>query len=140
VLHAAVPNWQAGDTIPLGADRTLWVIEVRAGAEPDDDPVLVVEAVSYGARLFHDGRGSEGVRHHRQRDREPLRVSVSREVVGRSAEAPSAVQESGDVVEDRDLCRDHRPAVAGAAMGWAVGASANPPLLVAVGGVDFYVR
>jgi hypothetical protein len=22
-LHTAVPNWQAGDTIPLGADRTL---------------------------------------------------------------------------------------------------------------------
>ena len=26
VLHTAVPTWQAGDTIPLGADRTLRVI------------------------------------------------------------------------------------------------------------------
>jgi hypothetical protein len=23
MLHTAVPTWQAGDTIPLGADRTL---------------------------------------------------------------------------------------------------------------------
>jgi ATP-dependent Clp endopeptidase proteolytic subunit ClpP len=28
----------------------------------------------HGARLLHDRRGSEGVRHHRQRDRAPLRV------------------------------------------------------------------
>jgi hypothetical protein len=27
MLHTAVPNWQAGDTIPLGADRMLRVIE-----------------------------------------------------------------------------------------------------------------
>jgi hypothetical protein len=27
VLHTAVPTWQAGDTIPLGADRMLRVIE-----------------------------------------------------------------------------------------------------------------
>jgi hypothetical protein len=27
VLHTAVPNWQAGDTIPLGADRMVRVIE-----------------------------------------------------------------------------------------------------------------
>jgi hypothetical protein len=39
-LHTAVPNWQAGDTIPLGADRTLRVVETRF---VDDDPVLVVE-------------------------------------------------------------------------------------------------
>jgi hypothetical protein len=34
-----VPNWSAGDTIPLGADRTLRVIETRFA---DNDPVLVV--------------------------------------------------------------------------------------------------
>ena len=34
---AAVPNWKAGDTIPLGAGRLLRVIEVREG-------VLVVAA------------------------------------------------------------------------------------------------
>jgi hypothetical protein len=41
-LHTAVPNWQAGDTIPLGADRMLRVVETRF---VDDDPVLVVEHV-----------------------------------------------------------------------------------------------
>jgi hypothetical protein len=39
-LHTAVPNWRAGDTIPLGADRTLRVIEIRPGKDAD---VLVVE-------------------------------------------------------------------------------------------------
>jgi hypothetical protein len=39
-LHTAVPNWQAGDTIPLGADRMLRVIETRF---EDGDLVLVVE-------------------------------------------------------------------------------------------------
>jgi hypothetical protein len=39
-LHTAVPNWSPGDTIPLGADRTLRVIETRF---IDDEPVLVVE-------------------------------------------------------------------------------------------------
>ena len=33
---AAVPNWKADDTIPLGSGRTLRVIEVRRG-------VLIVE-------------------------------------------------------------------------------------------------
>jgi hypothetical protein len=42
-LDTAVPNWRAGDTIPLGRDRILRVIDIRAGREPDDDPVLVVE-------------------------------------------------------------------------------------------------
>jgi hypothetical protein len=42
MLHTAVPNWRAGDTIPLGADRTLRVIETRFG-RVDEDPVLVVE-------------------------------------------------------------------------------------------------
>lgn len=39
-LHTAVPNWRAGDTIPLGADRTPRVIEIRPGKDAD---VLVVE-------------------------------------------------------------------------------------------------
>jgi hypothetical protein len=43
-LTSAVPNWSPGDTIPLGGSRTLRVVEVRDGTEPDDDPVLVVEA------------------------------------------------------------------------------------------------
>jgi hypothetical protein len=43
VLHTAVPMWSAGDSIPLGADRVLRVIEVRSGADPNDDAVLVVK-------------------------------------------------------------------------------------------------
>jgi hypothetical protein len=39
-FHTAVPTWQAGDTIPLGTDRTLRVIEMRFA---DEDPVLVVK-------------------------------------------------------------------------------------------------
>jgi hypothetical protein len=42
-LKSAVSAWHAGDTIPLGRDRTLRVIDARLGVEPDDDPVLVVE-------------------------------------------------------------------------------------------------
>jgi hypothetical protein len=41
-LSSAVPNWRPGDTIPLGANRTLRVVDIR-----DDDaeqpPVLIVE-------------------------------------------------------------------------------------------------
>jgi hypothetical protein len=40
-LESAVPNWRAGDTIPLGA-RTLRVVDVRYD-EADDASVLVVE-------------------------------------------------------------------------------------------------
>jgi hypothetical protein len=40
-LQSAVPNWRAGDTIPLGA-RTLRVVDVRYD-EADDASVLVVE-------------------------------------------------------------------------------------------------
>ncbi len=40
----AVPNWSPGDTIPLGGNRTLRVVEIRDGPEPDDDSILVVEA------------------------------------------------------------------------------------------------
>ena len=43
-LSTAVPNWNPGDTIPLGGSRTLRVVEVRPGPEPDGDQVLVVEA------------------------------------------------------------------------------------------------
>jgi hypothetical protein len=39
-LHTAVPNWRAGDTIPLGSATTLRVIDIRPEADGD---VLVVE-------------------------------------------------------------------------------------------------
>lgn len=42
-LETAVPNWRIGDTIPLGRDRVLRVIETRPGQGPDEDPVLVVD-------------------------------------------------------------------------------------------------
>jgi hypothetical protein len=41
VLHTAVPTWQAGDTIPLGKDRALRVIETRF---EDEESVLVVRS------------------------------------------------------------------------------------------------
>ena len=44
-FKTAVPNWSPGDTIPVGRDRTLRVLDVRPGSEPDGDPVLVVESV-----------------------------------------------------------------------------------------------
>jgi hypothetical protein len=44
-LETAVPNWNPGDTIPLGRDRMLRVIDSRPGQEPDDGPVLMVETV-----------------------------------------------------------------------------------------------
>jgi hypothetical protein len=46
-LSAPVPNWRAGDTIPLGY-RTLRVIRVRDN-DADQPPVLVVEDVAEGA-------------------------------------------------------------------------------------------
>jgi hypothetical protein len=39
-FKTAVPNWNPGDTIPLGNDRTLRVIATR---DDGDDAVLVVE-------------------------------------------------------------------------------------------------
>jgi hypothetical protein len=42
VLQTAVPNWRAGDTIPLSAERALRVVEVRSSSG-DENPVLVVE-------------------------------------------------------------------------------------------------
>jgi hypothetical protein len=41
-LDVAVPNWSAGDTIPLGRDRTFRVIEVLPAKGDEDEPVLVV--------------------------------------------------------------------------------------------------
>jgi hypothetical protein len=43
-FRTAVPTWSPGDTIPLGRDRILRVMETRPGRDPDDHPVLVVEA------------------------------------------------------------------------------------------------
>jgi hypothetical protein len=40
-LESAVPNWRAGDTIPLGR-RTLRVVGKRDD-EADQPPVLIVE-------------------------------------------------------------------------------------------------
>jgi hypothetical protein len=42
-FKTAVPTWHRGDTIPLGKDRVLRVIDMRGGETPDDDAVLVVE-------------------------------------------------------------------------------------------------
>lgn len=41
-LSVSVPNWQPGDTIALGRNRALRVVEVRQD-DPDENPVLVVE-------------------------------------------------------------------------------------------------
>jgi hypothetical protein len=41
-LSSAVPNWRSGDTIPLGAHRTLRVVDIRDD-DADQPPVLVVE-------------------------------------------------------------------------------------------------
>jgi hypothetical protein len=43
ILDTAVPNWRPGDTITLGPSRSLRVVDIRPGAEPDEDRVLVVE-------------------------------------------------------------------------------------------------
>jgi hypothetical protein len=43
-FKTAVPNWSPGDPIPLGGNRSLRVVEIRDGSEPDNDPILVVEA------------------------------------------------------------------------------------------------
>lgn len=44
-LATAVPNWRAGDTIPLNRDRTLRVVRVRDD-DADQPPVLIVEDVA----------------------------------------------------------------------------------------------
>jgi hypothetical protein len=43
-LKSAVPNWRAGDMIPLG-QRTLRVVDVT-DEEAEEPPVLVVEDVA----------------------------------------------------------------------------------------------
>jgi hypothetical protein len=43
-IASAVPNWDTGDTIPLGR-RTLRVVRVRDD-DADQPPVLVVEDVA----------------------------------------------------------------------------------------------
>jgi hypothetical protein len=46
-LSSAVPNWRAGDTIPLGR-RALRVVAVR-DEDADSPPVLVVEDADRGS-------------------------------------------------------------------------------------------
>jgi hypothetical protein len=43
-FHTVVPTWRPGDTIPLGADRTLRVSAIRDD-DADQPPALVVEPV-----------------------------------------------------------------------------------------------
>jgi hypothetical protein len=43
-FHTVVPTWRAGDTIPLGAGRTLRVVATRDD-DADQPPALVVEPV-----------------------------------------------------------------------------------------------
>jgi hypothetical protein len=43
-LTSAVPNWRRDDVVPLGGGRSLRVLARCEGDEPDDDPILVVEA------------------------------------------------------------------------------------------------
>jgi hypothetical protein len=42
-FDSATPTWRIGDTIPLGRNRILRVVDTRPGREPDEDSVLVVE-------------------------------------------------------------------------------------------------
>jgi hypothetical protein len=46
-FRTSVSSWHAGDSIPLGRDRTLRVIDTRLDEGTDGDPVavLVVEPV-----------------------------------------------------------------------------------------------
>jgi hypothetical protein len=41
-LKTAVPDWRTGDTIPLGREKTLRVIDTRLRENSDGDPVLVL--------------------------------------------------------------------------------------------------
>lgn len=45
-LQTAVPNWAAGDAIPLSRDASLRVVEVKPPSD-SDLPVLVVVRESY---------------------------------------------------------------------------------------------
>jgi hypothetical protein len=53
-FRTAVPNWQAGDVIPLGG-RSLRVVEVRNDGA-DQAPTLVVEEVAKRSRFEWDPR------------------------------------------------------------------------------------
>ena len=44
-LASAVPNWRSGDTIPIGAGRTLRVVDGR-DEDAEEPPVLVVEDIA----------------------------------------------------------------------------------------------
>jgi hypothetical protein len=44
-LWTAVPNWSAGDTIPLGRERSLRVVGIVVSNE-DEPSVLIVEDVA----------------------------------------------------------------------------------------------
>lgn len=44
-LTSAVPNWSSGDTIPLGAGKTLRVVDVRED-DAEQPSVLVVVNMS----------------------------------------------------------------------------------------------
>jgi hypothetical protein len=46
--HTVVPTWRPGDTIPLGADRTLRVTAIRDD-DADQPPALVVEDLTLSA-------------------------------------------------------------------------------------------
>jgi hypothetical protein len=47
MVKVSVPNWSPGDTIALGAGRSLRVVQVRPG-DPDENPTLVVVEDSDG--------------------------------------------------------------------------------------------
>jgi hypothetical protein len=40
-----VPNWNAGDVIPLGPGKALRVVNLKPSEDPIGDPILVVEPV-----------------------------------------------------------------------------------------------
>lgn len=45
-FQTSVPTWRPGDAIPLGQGRTLRVVNTRPTADPDGEPVLVVQRPS----------------------------------------------------------------------------------------------
>jgi hypothetical protein len=42
-LASAVPNWKAGDVIPLGGGKALRVVAVLFSEDPSADAILIVE-------------------------------------------------------------------------------------------------
>jgi hypothetical protein len=42
-FQTSVPTWRPGDTIPVGQGRILRVVDTRPTADPDGEPVLIVE-------------------------------------------------------------------------------------------------